>query len=118
MMKTFVKIKENYEFRRAYQRGKALVTPYAVIYIFKNKYDNIRLGITAGKKIGKAVKRNRAKRVITAAFRNLLPFIPKGYDYVIVARVRILTVKSTVVEGKLKKVLIEAGFLNTDENNG
>ncbi len=117
-MKNLVKIKENYEFRRAYQRGKALVTPYAVVYVYKNNYNNIRLGITAGKKIGKAVSRNRAKRVITAAFRNLLPLIPQGYDYVIVARVRILTVKSTVVEGKFKKVLNEAGFLNANENDG
>lgn len=117
-MKNLVKIKENYEFRRAYHRGKSFVTPYAVIYAYKNNYGNIRLGITAGKKIGKAVKRNRAKRVITAAFRNLLPMLPLGYDYVIVARVRILTVKSTVVEGKFKKALIEAGFLNANENDG
>lgn len=112
MMKTFVKIKENYEFRRAYQRGKAFVTPYAVIYAYKTKYTNIRLGITAGKKIGKAVSRNRAKRVITAAFRNLLPILPSGYDFVIVARTRILTVKSTVLEKKMLQAFNDANFLN------
>lgn len=117
-MKNLVKIKENYEFRRAYQRGKALVTPYAVVYVYKSRYDNIRLGITAGKKIGKAVSRNRAKRLITAAFRSLLPMLTLGYDYVIVARTRILTVKSTVVEEKFRKVLKEAGFLNASENDG
>ena len=56
-------IKENYEFRRAYKRGGALVSPYAVIYVFKTKGSRVRLGITVGKKIGKAVKRNRATEI-------------------------------------------------------
>ena len=115
---SLLKLKENRDFRRAYNKGKSYVSPFIVVYVNKNRTNNVRLGITAGKKIGKAVQRNRAKRVITAAFRNLLPMLPLGYDYVIVARVRILTVKSTVVEGKFKKVLNESGFLNINENNG
>lgn len=111
-MSRLVKIKENYEFRRAYNRGSAFVTPYAVIYVFKNKSNNLRLGITAGKKIGKAVQRNRAKRLITAAFRNVSSDLLMGYDYIIVARVRILNVKSTVVERSFYKALSEAGFIN------
>lgn len=108
-MSSLVKIKENYEFRRAYTRGESLVTPFAVIYVFKSKRNNVRLGITTGKKIGKAVERNRAKRVITAAFRNILPRLSGGYDYVIVARVRILNVKSTTVEKAFLKALSDSG---------
>ena len=116
-MEKFVKIKENYEFRRAYKRGGALVSPYAVIYVFKTKGSRVRLGITVGKKIGKAVKRNRAKRVITAAFRQLLSNIKEGYDFVIVARTRILTVKSTVLQEKIEKLLGEADLLVSTEND-
>ncbi len=112
-MSSLVKIKENYEFRRAYTRGKAFVTPYAVIYTFKNRSNNIRLGITAGKKLGKAVQRNRAKRLITAAFRNIAPRLCVGYDYVIVARVRILGVKSTVVEKSFIKILSDSGLIKS-----
>ena len=101
-------IKESYVFRRAYKKGKSMVSPYVVVYAVKNRYNDIRLGITAGKKIGKAVARNRAKRVITAAFRQALPQIPTGYDYVIVARSRILTVKSTVVAESLLKLFKSA----------
>ena len=67
----------------------------------------VRLGITAGKKIGTAVSRNRAKRVITAAFDACVPHVPTGYDFVVVARTRILNTKSTEVvtdfEKRLKK---------------
>ena len=109
-MEELKKIKESYIFRRAYKKGRSLVSPYVVVYMLKNRRNNIRLGITAGKKIGKAVSRNRAKRVITAAFRQILPQIPMGYDYVIVARTRILTVKSTAVAESILKLLNSADF--------
>lgn len=113
-----IKLKENREFRRAYNRGKVFVTPYAVIYVTKNRTGDVRLGITAGKKIGKAVKRNRAKRVITAAFRTVLPQICDGLDFVIVARTRILNVKSTELALIFEKTLKTAGaFKNDNEEN-
>ena len=109
-MNKIVKIKENYQFRRAYNRAKSVVCPYAVVYFMKNRSGNIRLGITAGKKLGGAVCRNRAKRVITAAFRGCLPNISSGYDFIIVARSRILTVKSTTVQSALLKILKSANL--------
>ncbi len=109
-----IKLKENRDFRRAYNRGKSFVTPAFVVYINKNREGAVRLGITAGKKIGKAVKRNRAKRVITAAFRFMLPQIKEGYDFVIVARTRILSFKSTDVLNLLNKALLAAGVLKEE----
>ena len=114
-MEELKKIKESYIFRRAYKKGRSVVSPYVVVYLLKNRRNNIRLGITAGKKIGKAVARNRAKRVISAAFRQILPQIPVGYDYVIVARNRILTVKSTVVAESILKLLNSADFDNESD---
>ena len=65
----------------------------------------MRLGITAGKKLGCAVNRNRAKRVITAAFNACQSNIAAGYDFVVVARTRILDQKSTAVFTALQKQL-------------
>ena len=113
------KVKENYLFRRAYSRGKALVCPYAVVYVMKTKGNNVRLGITAGKKIGNAVKRNRAKRVITAAFAECYPNITQGNDIIIVARTRILSVKSTILQKELEKLFVSSGVYQKmfeDEN--
>lgn len=110
-MKILTKIKENRDFRRAYKKGKSFVSPYIAVYVTKNRSKNIRLGITAGKKIGNAVCRNRAKRVIYAAFRACVGEISSGYDFVIVARTRILSVKSTDVALSLEKILHSAGVL-------
>ena len=111
------KIKENYVFRRAYNKAASFVGPFAVIYIMKNRGLGIRLGITTGKKIGKAVFRNRARRVITAAFRECLPKISGNFDIVIVARPRILTVKSTNVTESFMKLFRASGIFEGGENN-
>ena len=117
-MKSFLKLKANYDFRRIYNKGRSFVCPYFVTYAAKGRKNRIRFGITVSKKLGGAVKRNRAKRLITAAFREVSPHILKGNDFVFVARTRILDVKSTVVKCELEKQLKNNGLwcdYETDE---
>ena len=108
-MSEYITIKENRDFTRLYKRGKSFVSPVLVTYIMKNKSGNIRYGITTGKKIGCAVERNRARRVITAAFRDCLPEITKGCDIVFVARRRILNAKSHEIAKIISKHLHDFG---------
>ena len=70
-MSDFITLKDNRDFSRLYRRGKSFVSPVLVTYVIKNKSDNLRFGITTGKKVGKAVKRTRARRVIRAAYYQL-----------------------------------------------
>lgn len=84
----------NKEFRRAYYRGRAFSTPVVVVYILKNRKGANRLGLTASKKTGGAVSRNRARRIMKEAYRLLEPKLPVGYDYVLVARARTAQVKT------------------------
>ena len=113
-MYCFKKLKLNKEFRRIYGRGKSLVTPAFVAYAFKGRTDNIRLGITVTKKIGGAVERNRAKRVLTAAFNEVAGQICSGWEFVLVARTRILKVKSQDVATALRVFLVEEGIIKED----
>lgn len=99
------KLKINKEFRRVYGRGKSAVTPIVVAYVLPRRDNTVRLGITVSKKIGSAVVRNRAKRIITAAFRECLPNINGGCDVVVVARTRIVSAKSQDIAAVLKKHL-------------
>ena len=116
-MKKFDKLKANYDFQRLYRRGKSFVAPSIVTYVRNLNGNRIRLGITASKKLGSAVARNRAKRVITAAFRECLPCICRGCEIVIVARSRILSEKSTQVAVTLKKQLSAAGIWCENESD-
>ena len=110
-MKRSDKLKQNWEFRRLYSRGKCVATSAFVLYFLKGKPGRVRLGITAGKKLGCAVKRNRAKRVISAAFDSCSPYIKQGYDFCLVARGKVLSLKSTQVAGLLFDKLSENGLI-------
>ena len=90
-----------------YARGKSIVTPSVVIYYSKNRTGDLRLGITTSKKIGNAVKRNRARRIIREAFRNVSPWLRRGYDYILVARGKTPFLKSTDIERLLIATLKE-----------
>ncbi|NBX73979.1 MAG: ribonuclease P protein component [Alphaproteobacteria bacterium] len=73
----------------------------------------IRLGLTATKKLGGAVVRNRAKRRLRALARQFLPiFLHPGHDVVLVARAACLTCSFTDLQAQLKQALKKAGLLN------
>ncbi len=116
-MKTYETFKLNKEFRRLYGRGKSLVFPSVVIYFTKNNLKKCRIGITVSKKIGSAVKRNRAKRVILAAFRKAFPLVSGGYDFVFVARVRTPNLKSDVIYDALIKGFKKEGIIAENEKD-
>ena len=87
-------LNDNKDFLRLYKKGRYISSKYSVIYIMPNKLPFNRLGITAGKKIGNAVKRNRAKRLIRLAYRENETAMPLGIDIVIVARSLLCEIKS------------------------
>ncbi len=110
-MEKIVSICSNNDFRRAYAKGKSFVSPFLVVYIRKNRMGLTRVGITTSKKVGNAVLRNRSRRVIREAYRQLSPRVKPGYDLVFVARGRTPGTKSTRLYGELKKQLRAAGVL-------
>ena len=113
----FAVLKSNTEFRTLYYRGRALVHPAIITYVRKSRLKDengrplVRMGITTGKKVGKAVQRSRCRRVIRAAYASLYPEFHGGWDIVFVARARLLSMKSTELMGILRRQLKEAGVL-------
>ena len=56
------------------------------MFVRANPDASARLGVTATRKLGNAVRRNRAKRLVREAFRAVRHQLPQGFDYVVVAR--------------------------------
>ena len=108
-------IKENKVFRRLYHRGKSKAGASLVAYCMKNRRGETRVGITTSKKIGTAVERNRARRVIRAAFSQLEDGVT-GWDLVFVARSRTTRVKMQVVLADMEKQLTALGVLSHEEH--
>jgi len=87
-------LNDNRDFLALYKKAPFSASKFTVIYVRPNGRSFNRLGITAGKKVGNAVCRNRAKRLIRQAYRESEINLPIGIDIVIVARKPICDIKS------------------------
>ncbi|MBP0962950.1 MAG: ribonuclease P protein component [Oscillospiraceae bacterium] len=111
-VKSSAVLNRNGDFIRLYKRGKSMVHPLLVTYTTVNRRGLQRVGLTSGKKIGGAVQRNRARRVIRAAFQQLRPrMVPTGWDIVFVARTQTCTCSMQQVQKVMEKQLTKLGLL-------
>ena len=106
-------LNRNTDFRRIYYRGKNAASPLLVTYVMKNRAGFNRVGITSGKKIGNAVKRNRARRLIREAYRQLRPQVAEGFDLVFVARAKTVSAKMSGVEDAMRRQLTSLGLIGS-----
>lgn len=87
------------DFDRAYRDGRSRANRYVVLYAFpragsgpepedegEEQVEEVRLGISVGRKVGGAVVRNKVKRCMREAFWQLSESVPQGHDFVIVGR--------------------------------
>ena len=125
-------IKENHLYSKAYKKGQRYICRFVSVYVLRDYAANRiakadpkgevrnRIGLSVSKKIGCAVERNRAKRIIRAAYDEIDPSLKKGYLIVIAAREAINGVKSTDVQKELRRAFLKLDMLRptTDvENN-
>ena len=90
-MKRAVTLKENYEFRRLYQKGALRRGRRDGALLPENRLGHNRLGVTVSVKLGHAVVRNRARRRLREVYRLNSGWLRQGYDMILVARGRTLT---------------------------
>lgn len=107
-MKYTLRLKSNKDFVSLYKKGKFIVGRNCVFYYRKNGRKINRIGISVGKKVGCAVLRNRAKRIIRQAYRENEELFPKGYDMVAAARAGAAQCKCCHISSFLKKRVIPA----------
>ena len=77
------------DFDAVYRRGRTASGRYVVLHWFPREEDpdgEPRLGLAVPRSVGSAVARNRVKRLLREAWRELLPTVPRGQDYVLAAR--------------------------------
>jgi ribonuclease P protein component len=75
------------DFDAVYRQGRSVSTRFLVLYWFpRGDEDEPRLGIAVPKGAGSAVARNRVKRRLRETWRERLPQVPSGRDYVLIAR--------------------------------
>jgi ribonuclease P protein component len=103
-----ISLTENYEFGRVYKRGVSYAGRFVVIYVWKKRVGDLRLGITVTKKVGKACVRNRSRRLIYENMRLVFPNLKENYDIVTVARQSTVGADFWSVGKDIKKLLQKA----------
>jgi ribonuclease P protein component len=73
-------------FERVRRFGKSYAHPLIVLIALPNQAENSRFGVAAGRSVGNAVRRNRAKRLLRHAVQQVLPVMKPGWDVVLIAR--------------------------------
>jgi ribonuclease P protein component len=91
------------QFQRIYERGSRTQGRYSTIFLLANELGFGRLGVAATKKLGGAVVRNRAKRLIREVFRRNK--IAAGYDIVVVPKRGFVDASLTALEGEYNAII-------------
>ena len=82
-----------------------------MLVVLPDEAGKLRFGITAGRSVGGAVQRNRAKRLLRSGVRPLLQQVCPGWDAVLIARQPILDAPYSEIQAAIRILLKRAGFL-------
>lgn len=96
-------IRRRSEFQAVYDRGVRAHGRYSTIFLLPNAEGAGRLGIAATRKLGGAVQRNRAKRLIREVFRRNK--IAAGFDVVVVPKRDVLDAPFAVLEAEYRSIV-------------
>ena len=122
----YTTLKEHHLYNKTFQKGKRYFGKYAAVFVLRDlaayrlmcenpqkKYYN-RFGLSVGKKVGGAVQRNRAKRILRAGYRAIEPELKTGFLIVISPREELVKAKSTDVERELRIAFQKLGLFRAE----
>lgn len=108
-------LRDSGQFQHVYRNGKRYDGVFITVFVLENDALNHRLGVTASKKaLGKAVQRNRAKRLLRETFRSNEPSLSalaRNYDWVLNAKPAVLSQKLNAPREELEGIIEKVGRL-------
>jgi len=99
------------DFDRLYKKGRSIGDKYVVVFHVSNGLPYVRKAFLASKKVGGAVARNRARRLMKESFRKLEKSVKPGKDILLIARNTITDKKCAEIEKSIRKAFERGGLL-------
>jgi ribonuclease P protein component len=113
-----LRLRSSADFERVRREGRSYAHPLVVLIACRqlaadNDAPASRVGYAAGRSVGTAVRRNRAKRLLRESVRSLSDSIAPGWDIVLIARAAITACKTPQVRDTVTQLLKKAHVLST-----
>ena len=102
------------DFKRVRRYGKSYAHPLVVLIVLKNEksdHKHVRVGVAAGRTVGTAVARNRAKRLLREAIRSMISEIESGMDMILIARAGLVSATLDDTRKALRSLLQRAQII-------
>jgi ribonuclease P protein component len=108
------RLKHQKDFKITYNKGKSVAGQYVVLYYLENGLGVNKFGFSISKKIGKAVVRNRIRRILRECCRLHKDKLLPGYNLIFIARPKIRGIKYRLVEHEILQLFSRAQLLRED----
>ena len=99
------------DFDRLYKKGRSTGDKYVVVFHIANGMEYSRRAFLASKKVGGAVARNRARRLMKEGFRKIESEVQTGRDILFIARSNAADAGGRDVELSIRRALSKCGLL-------
>ena len=104
MLKKVNRLKKHYQYAYVYRAGHRVSGKCVSIFACTSKTKNIKIGFSVTKKVGKAVKRNKARRRLREIIKKQLPNLKQNYNIIIVA-------KDNILDFSFKEIEMDIAYL-------
>lgn len=108
------RLKAPADFQRVRRTGTSYSHPLFVLVAAESELPAVRLGVSASRTMGTAVRRNRAKRRLRETFRPLMPDLLAGWDLVVIARPALLEADLAALHTAARQLIRRAGLWRSE----
>ncbi len=117
MLKRENRLKKRYQYSYVYRAGKKASGNALTLYASTSKTKFIKVGFCVTKKVGKATRRNLARRRLREIIKKQLPNLKQNYNIIIVAKDNILSVTFADLQAELITLLEKLGLFENEKSN-
>ena len=108
-----IPVKKNCDFARVYKNGRYYIGKYLILYVLKGNPGYNALGVSASKKVGKSVRRNRQKRLVRENYRLMESYVRNGFLFVFVIRAQSGDIPDFyIIRSEMRNLFTRAGVFD------